>query len=1060
MSGPKDRGQRFHFLPMLVGLITVGAVAMAGVMLREGESTLVTRAGESLALAAVEIAGQLDRLLAERYGDIEVASTLSLFKTDDRRAMTEYLLALQEAYPVYGWLGVADAHGQVIAATDPRTVGLGLGAQPGFQHVQAGQRIDVQGEARLPELDGDGRGVLFTARIAAPHGGFHGAVMSMVMLPVLEDAFTQTITALQAQWGSALRLEYQFLTSRGDVIIDSLLREEGRVNLRERGVPSAILVTTRPSGFIEERHSRRATAVITGYAATKGSGQFTGLGWGMLVRVDRDDILASIHSTLRRVGLMGAGMLVPLIGALLWGMVRLQEQWTLARREHERAALAEARFRELFESAPDAILVADSEGRLQSANKQFETLFGYEAACMIGEPIEFLLPERFRERHRGQRGDYMVAPHARPMGSERQLLARRRDGTEFPSEISLSPIHTAGGRHVIAIVRDVTAQRATQAKLAEAAERLAAQNRELTEARDAALEAVRLKSEFVDTMSHEIRTPLNGIVGMTALLLDSNLTAEQRGDVMRLKESVERLSEIIEDILDFSKLEGSGWTVESIRFDLRTLLEEVVGAFEPRANHKSLQLDRFVDADVPDFVVGDPGRIRQILSHLLSNALKFTDQGGVEVGVARQPSALAGSGPEDEMGAAQTGSASRVTIRFTVTDTGIGIDPGAKDHLFLPFTQADGSRCRRHGGIGLGLPISKKLVEAMGGTMGVGAREGGGSHFWFLLPMAVPSTAESKGATDSFDLKGVRALVVDPNPLTRLILEHHCRSWGMACECLASGMEALKALESAQARGAPFQVVLLEKILPDLEGLELAAMIKANPAFSPARVVIVTGVAKRGDAAASKQVGVDAYLPKPVHSAELCRVLGTILGSPRPSGQPSADGDQPTDRCAGELMTRHRLAEEDAARQPRVLVAVHHPANRLMMNRVLANLGYRADVVGNGQRAVAAAAKKSYAVVLLDGDELSDMNKFLVARAIREREAFDSEAKDASRTASAAAGGGRRVPIIALTNHVAEHEHDTCLAAGIDECVSLPITIEALSLALKRGEETNAGAAA
>ncbi|MDP3598949.1 MAG: PAS domain S-box protein, partial [Nitrospirota bacterium] len=448
-------------LPALIVAITVVTILIGGLALHYVETRLVAAAGESLTMAAVTIADKLDMQMAERYGDIQLLAQATVFHGHDHAAMGRRLRTLLEVYPVYRWAGVTDAEGRVLVASDQTSVHRDLREQPGFLAVKAGARAVVQ------DATPDDEGILAVTFVSPLHdarGAFTGTVMTQVGLPVLEDVFARTVNALQAQWGSAAGIEYIFLDQDGKVFVDSFLREEGQVNLKRQGLPSAQMFDAAPAGFIEERHVRRHVDVVTGYAQTKGIDGIDGLRWGVLVRVDRHDILSPIRAILWKLGAAGVGMTLPLIGILLWSIGRLSHWWRVADEERTRAQAAERKFHTLVELAPDAIVVTDLDGRILLTNRQMEQVFGYPAGDLTGQSIETLLPAHIRDRHRTHRARYNQAPQPRPMGANLDLLGCRRDGSEFPVQVSLSHADTADGHVVLAAIRDISRHKFEEAE--------------------------------------------------------------------------------------------------------------------------------------------------------------------------------------------------------------------------------------------------------------------------------------------------------------------------------------------------------------------------------------------------------------------------------------------------------------------------------------------------------------------------------------------------------------------------------------------------------------------
>jgi len=985
-----------YVAPALILVLCLAVLTIGAITLHYVERQLVAAAGQSLALAAVDIAGKLDLLMAERYGDIQMMARSQIVQDGDRAAMTRYLEGMAAAYPVYEWLGVTNATGRIVASTDPSSLGKDRSGREWFRAVRDRGGVHVR-DAQSSE---DSHGIVAVAITAAIKGAgeeFLGAVTSRVALPVLEDVFVRTAIALQEQWGTDVRIEYQFVNGEGDVIADSLLREEGRVNLKRMGLPSSQLFDRAPSGFVQERHLRRQVDVVTGYAMTKGVEDLSALRWGVLVRVDRSEIVAPIRRVVETVGAGGALVFLPLLGMLLWTTTRLDRARAAADDERTRAKAAEAKFQTLVESAPDAIVMTDAGGRIVLSNRQTERLFGFTSGELHGKPIEILVPERVRERHRGHCARFTEAPATRPMGGDLDLTGCRRDRTEFPAQISLSHIDTAEGRFVMAAVRDVTKQKT--------------QDLELRAAKEAAEASARLKSEFLATMSHEIRTPMNCVIGMTGLLLDTTLTEEQREYAELVRASGEALLDIINDILDASKMEAGKLSLESIDFDLRTLVEDVVVTLAERAHSKGLELACLVQASVPTAVRGDPGRLRQVLTNLVGNAIKFTDRGEIVVGVSVENPAGSDESPV-------------TAIRFEVTDSGIGLTAEQCARLFQPFMQADGSTTRKYGGTGLGLAICKQLTELMQGQIGVESVPGQGSTFWFTARLARQEGVAQAPSVPLTPLRGSKVLIVDDQAVNRRILEYQFDVQGIVHESATNGVQALRILRDAASR-APFDVAVLDMQMPGMDGLDLARQIKADPAIRSVQLVLLTSLGRRGDAKVAQEAGVAAYLSKPIRQAQLLDCLRVVLAERGVTA--SAPPNTPST-----IITRHRLPDASVQMRDRVLVVDDNPINQKVAAKMLERLGCRVDVAATGREAIEGVARISYSLVVMDC-QMPEMDGFEATRIIRKQE-----------------GSGRHVPIVAMTASVMDGDRERCFAAGMDDYVSKPIKSDDLAEVLSR----------
>ena len=655
---------------------------------------------------------------------------------------------------------------------------------------------------------------------------------------------------------------------------------------------------------------------------------------------------------------------------------------TLERRVAERTAYLNA----LIDNSPMAILVLDRQMNVQLCNPAFETLFCFSRQEMLGKSgIEFLAANDLWSE---VTGIYRTTLQGDPV--HLTTRHRRKDLTVVDVELDAVPL-VVNGEVVgsLGIYQDISVRKRAEEALLHA-----------KEAAEAASEA---KSEFLANMSHEIRTPMNGIMGMTELALDTDLTPEQREYLSTVKLSAESLLSVINDVLDFSKIEARQLTMDSIDFDLRDTLEDSMKTVSLRAHEKHLELACDFQSDVPDALVGDPGRLRQIIVNLVGNAVKFTDSGEVVLSVETQAR-----------------SEHEILLHFTVSDTGIGIPQDKQTEIFEAFKQADGSLSRKYGGTGLGLTISARLVEKMNGKIWVESEVGKGSRFHFTAQFKLQTAPVRKSRMANPEiLRGLPVLVVDDNATNRKILEKLLSAWKMVPTLAGGAHDALAALNEAFQKNQLHPIILLDAQMPEIDGFSLARRIKQNPEWSSATIMMLTSDGQRDDAARCRELGLAAYLIKPIRRGELLQAILAVLGSLSSNTEAPA---QVASRFLNE--SRFRL---------NILLAEDNAVNQVFAARLLEKQGHIVTVASTGTEVLFALHHRAFDLVLMD-IQMPEMDGYEATAKIRELEK----------------SSGAHIPIIAMTAHAMKGDRERCLAHGMDDYISKPIQAKVLFAMLEK----------
>jgi PAS domain S-box-containing protein len=629
-------------------------------------------------------------------------------------------------------------------------------------------------------------------------------------------------------------------------------------------------------------------------------------------------------------------------------------------------------------AAANMIVITDASGKIEYVNDSFCSFTGFSRKDAVGQSTSFLSSKTHDAEFYKTLWGHVLCGEV----WEGEIVNRKKDGSVYPEEMTVTPIVNNGKiSHFVAIKRDISERKKSDDAL--------------KEAMDKAVESSRLKSEFLSTMSHEIRTPMNGIIGMTDLLLGTRLDEEQQEFVEIVKESSNALLTIINDILDFSKIEAGKMDIEKTDFELLSLVEGVAELFAIVAKEKKLSLMSYIDPSLHGALNGDPTRIRQVLTNLAGNALKFTEAGEVVISVFK---------------------AKKGVVRFEIADSGIGISEEAKNRLFQSFTQADGSTTRKYGGTGLGLAISKKLVELMGGIIGVDSKEGVGSTFWFELPLpSVCTIYESKAAVTP-KLEGKKVLIVDDSQTAVDIVRRYVSSWEMVAFTAHNAKEALEILRAHPDMDA----AVIDMAMPYMNGIELAQTIRERD-MTQIKLLLFTAFDQRDIYQKAVEVGFNAYLTKPIKQLGLKKTILSMF-------EENSEIVIKKDKNDADSYKIEPILAADGPKKAEILLVEDNSVNQKLALKLLSRLGYGVCISSNGKEALEAVSKERFDIVLMDC-QMPIMDGFEATRAIRAMgEAYQSGA----------------LPIIAMTANAVQGDRERCIAVGMDDYISKPIDVKSL----------------
>jgi PAS domain S-box-containing protein len=977
ITGEARKGLRRSVLRLCAGVVVLALLPLAGLAylaIHEATSTVDSETRQRLAasadVSAAHVSVQMEGLqtLVASYAERpSLIRSMSANGAKDPGSVQGHLASLQSRKPSVVGVWALDTAGTLLAFQPPQPslVGKNFAHRDYFKGAMR-TRAPYVSEA----FPGAAAGNPLVVAVSTPvlNGN---RVLGTIGLGYRLDAlagFTDRLATLQ-------NVQLELTDQRGTLLNGAGAAGPGLISAT--GDKQVLAALAGGSGTARE--------VEDGAEAIVAFRPIPGLGWTVVSKISAREAFAGSRRFTGRVVAVAWLLAQSLLAGLLLA-VRTERRRRVAEAE---LAQREEQLTDILQVAGDAFVSTDAQGRVTRWNTRAETTFGWPAEEAKGRSLADLVITGEQ-----QAADLSWATAVRSggvthlVGQRVEVQARRRDGDPFPAELTVCS--SADERATFsAFIRDITDRKRAEAQVATS--------------RDDALAASRMKSEFVANMSHEIRTPMNGVMGMTTLLLDTELDSRQRDYLTTVQNSAEALLNVINDILDFSKIEAGKLDIDPIDFDVRALVEEVVSLMAATAQAKRLEIAAVVNPVIPPALRGDVHRIRQILTNLVSNAVKFTEEGEVVVTV--------------EVGVVDADRAV-YPVTFTVSDTGIGVPASRQAHLFEAFTQVDASTTRRYGGTGLGLTISRQLVELMGGTIGLDSTLGEGSRFHFTLSLSAATAAFPALQQPGADLAGVRVLVVDDNATNRTVVGDLLTIWNMRPQTVNGANDALMALHAAVEEGDPFPVALLDMHMPDIDGLGLARMITADPVIGSILLAMLTST--NAEAEAARGCGIHAYLTKPIRAGQLHATLRQLLSRAAPPT------DSKEERVSG------TSPEQQTVPDARILVAEDNEVNQQVAVEILSSLGYTADVANDGEHALRLLQSRRYDAVLMDC-QMPILDGFQATQQIR-------------RLPPPMNG----IPVIALTASALASDEQRCRAAGMNDFLTKPMRRANLADALRR----------